>query len=136
MGFVRFLTRNILGIRAEDLPWAMDAWQAIQEGGALRIVEPDVTEKFGLDPERDVARQMVNEQVSMFYLKSKVGHERRETLDILLTAGKRGGLIVYFTDGNPVSWKRPSGRLLHEVPDRERYWYIQILEAAKKVAWA
>jgi len=133
MGFGRFFKRYILGVRSEELPWARDAWNAIQEGGVLRVLENDATKKFGLDPKRDVARQLQNERISMFYLSSCVGKELRETLDILITAGKQGGMIVRFTDGNPVSWNRPSAMHQHEVPNRERYWYVKVLEAARKV---
>ena len=135
MDWRRFIARNVLGVRAEELPWAQDAWRAVENGGPLYIAADNLIKRFGLDPRTDPeARQLRNNLISMFYLKSYTkgqANELRETLDILVAAPKRGGMFVYFTDGRPVSWDRPNAVHKHDVPERERYWYIKILEVAR-----
>ena len=134
MDWKRWIARNVLGVRAEELPWAQDAWNAVHQGGSLEIVADKLVERFGLHPQtQPEARQLRNERMSMFYLKSTTvdTKELRETLDILVLGPKRGGMFVRFTNGRAVSWNRPNARNQYDVPARERFWYVKILEAAR-----
>jgi hypothetical protein len=133
MSFARFFRRYVLGIRPEELPWARDAWNAVQNGGPLCIAEDDLAEHLGLNPPGE-ARRLANTEISIVYIKSNVGWQLRETLDMFIMAPKGGGIVVYFTDGRPVSWKRPSALNQYDVPEGENDWYIKVLEEVRKVS--
>jgi len=129
----RLLETFILGNPAE-LPTLQSALTALNEGGPLRIAEHNLMRGIRPRPggERyEVAKRVENDRLSVIYFRSRSNGVMQESFDLLIRDKTRGGILVYFTDGEVVKWK------CRDIPKRpmdtaQNYAAQQILIATRE----
>jgi hypothetical protein len=131
MVWFRAFLRTALGY--DQLPWAQDAWRAFDTEADLDVFEVN-PEDYDLDPNTNpVAKCLSTNGISIVYLRNSNGREIRESMDIHVhTSEKRGGMIVRITNGELVSWNRPTTRKHFPILNRERYWYEKLLNGVRE----